>query len=296
MSTTIGITEGLSYGNGDQVITGDSGLPSYYIRSLNGMDYPEGWLGLMITSGQNNLFKLLKTGSIKCSGYNLTSNQYFYILSLTQYDTYPFLSNIYNGTPESRNGITFLGYFKGKLIVELDDFNFTNPGNIILYVDNNTIDYKRYFNYLVADYNLSVGAHVIRINNGTAGYGDTEHIYVSPSVSLDTVLKGNTISVRLYNPINETLSMSNITLTVISSINREYPEIDIKTLPFTSNNTYGYHFYSVPNSLVLGHNASETLNYSLNSTCYPGVTYFYRIAFNTNLGNAIYWPSSECYP
>ena len=159
---------------------------------------PDGWLNLIYTA----------YGSSGMAVNSTSFSKALYGIALLKYLGYLDAQILYNKTipPE----IDFIGYQNGTLLLDLGNLNLTNP-DIELLVDGRGVDYSRYWDFLIAKTNLSIGMHSIymRVDGRTL----SENIAVYPTIISDPYYgyAGN-LSFSISDPYNYSIEISNVSV------------------------------------------------------------------------------------
>ena len=243
---------------------------------------PFGWMGFItgVNSQLNNI-----VGNQTAMGGTKSTMLYrlLYKMTLAQYEGYQLNGFLYDKTiPPSLGQII---YTNNTLLVNLGNLNLTSTPAISLEIDGKEVGYKRYFNWLVADVNLTVGKHEIDVKlSNNALYNN---INVSPYISINNgmpasganqngTLMPSKLSVRLDNTAYNSISIS----AIYGPFSKFGPAIKNETI-----NT---------NDLVLARNSSFTINYTVPDGCQTNEEYIDGLEFNTSYGPAVYWLTGRC--
>ena len=276
---------------------------------------------LAISMDVNGLQKGLMNGYFQCSNpgtpANSTTNttkfsvmQLFYMLSLVQYNGYGTSQILLNQS--FGPSIEFVGYQGNYLIINLGNLNLTSNAPIKAYIDNKSINYSRYFNYLLyQNLTLSPGFHNLVVTIGGNNTSETKlnaQFFVSPFLMLSSTMNESDIRISITNPSSKSIVIHNPELFAnttnpelnasFQDIGYTYSGIDNVSLAAAYNltsitNSTGYNITAkadqIPlNSLAnftLGANKTMALVYVTGQYCTIGQTYTYYLYTNTSVGN-----------
>lgn len=206
-----------------------------------------------------------------------------YRMALTQYEGYELYEFLYNTT--ILPSIDQIVYTNKTMLVNLGNLNLTGTPAISLEIDGRDVAYKRYFNWLVANANLTVGKHEIdvKLSNNTL----YNNIYVSPYISIYQEMTASaTNSNGTHMPAKLSVKLNNTAYNSIS-IYAIYGPFS-KFEPAITNETMD------TNGIVLAKNGSFTINYTVPGGCSINEEYTYELEFNTSYGHAVYWLVGKC--
>ncbi len=188
----------------------------------------------------------------------------FYNLSFDEYQSDMLQQLIYN--KEIQPSIAYVGYSNGAMVVDVDSLNLNSTKRIGFTIDNNSVNYTRYLNFLFARVNLTNGYHFLSLYIGNTTMEST--IFVEP-----------------YMPITITSSSYNLT---ISIFNTTYPDANITDFSVTDEhgNVLTYPNFSL--------DQPTTIRLQTSSSCNAGSSQSYTIDFNTNYGKEQLISSVQC--
>ena len=231
------------------------------------------------------------------------------MLSLIQYNGYGTSQMLYNQS--FGPSIEFIGYQGNYLILNLGNLNLTSNAPIRAYVDNKSIDYSRYFNYLLAqNLTLSQGFHNLKVTIGSNGTSETKlnaQFFVSPFLMLSSTMNESDIQISIANPSSNGIIIHNPELFAnttnpklnasFQNIGYTYAGIGNFSLATAYNvtsitNSTGYKITTNTNQVpvsslgnfTLGANKTIKLVYSTGQYCTIGQTYTYYLHINTSAG------------
>ncbi len=272
---------------GSDVISTSTLVPSKgdVYSSLSGL--PIGWMLLMF--GTNGQFpKIMQSGYLECGNSNRISiGQFFYMLSLNQYEGYSFSQNFYNTSISP--AVDFVGYQGNYLLVNLGNLNLNSPGSIVLNVDGKSVAYTRYYNYLLAgNLSLQPGSHAVNVLiNGVSLENESsnqETLYVSPGLEVYYYrIAGGAFNARIYNPLNSTVTLNRVSLssTPPNGFSGWVPNYGGLSLA-----------YQLP-SVMLSPNETVWLNTTV-ARCSIGQPFSAFLTFNSSLGSGLYIMNGKC--
>ncbi len=302
---------------GNLALTGESQVTKASALGSTGQ-LPLKWLA--ISMGLNGIKKGLTSGYFQCSAPNAPANpttnttrlpfmQLFYMLSLIQYNGYGTSQMLYNQS--FGPSIEFIGYQGNYLIINLGNLNLTSNAPIKAYVDNKSIDYSRYFNYLLAqNMTLPPGFHNLEVTIGSNGTSETKlnaQFFVSPFLMLSSTMNESDIQISIANPSGNSIIIHNPELFAnttnpelnasFQNIGYTYAGIGNFSLAAAYNvtsitNSTGYSITANTNQVpasslgnfTLGANKTIKLVYSTGQYCSIGQTYTYYLHINTSAG------------
>lgn len=243
---------------------------------------PLGWMGTI--AGVNSQLNNIVGNQTATSGTKSTMlYQLLYKMALTQYEGYQLYEFLYNKTiPPSLDQIV---YTNNTVLVNLGNLNLTNTPTISLEIDGKEVGYKRYFNWLVANVNLTVGEHEIDVKLSNNNLYDD--IDVSPYISINNGMPAsvaNQSSTPIPSKLSVRLNNTAYNSMVISEIYGPFSKFG----PAIKNETIN------TNGLTLARNSSFTINYTVPDGCPINEEYIDGLEFNTSYGPAVYWLVSKC--
>lgn len=243
---------------------------------------PFGWLMLMYDS--NLINGVLATGHFQCvNSTNMTVGQFFYLLSLNQYEDYLNAEVLFNKSVGPN--VEFVGYSGSTLVTNLGNLDLNNANNIRLVVDNKTLVYTRYYNFLVSK-NVSLGVGLHTMNVSIRNLTLSRWFYVSPYLAMrSSLFRSGRFYLAIGNLFNGSLSISN--LTVNASSPAFLPLGFSGGAPSITNLTK-------PISLVIPRNRSVNLTFATSFACNIAQSYVYYLSFNSSRGRGFYILESRC--
>ena len=280
---------------------------------------------LVLASRTSALESELSNGNRQCASTNSLTNvttdtgqtnasDLFYSLSLNQ--------NLGASTDYSYYGlnstqlaylkpdISYIGYDYNYTVLDLQFLNLTNPGNITLEIDNRSVGFKRYYNFLVAHQQIPLGKHSVMVNISGINipqkifshinYGVpifnlsyvhllslNSTLYVSPPIGVDPEIIGDELNLSISSDSRQSFTVSNLT-------------VALNPLPGTLqlNQTIGslagpFILSPLPSNESVFHGGT-TLSYTLPYTCVLGQTYGYNLTFDSSLGPGRYTFATRC--
>ena len=269
-------------GGGSGVLTTINKLCEDNLSSLSLTSIPIGWMELAADIN-GPLNKIVGNQTVSHGAGSITLYRYLNSMALTQYEGYQLYQILYNTTiPPS---MTEIVYTNNVMLVNMGNLNLTNTPAIELGISGTKVGYKRYFNWLIVDINLSVGQYNISAVMPTGV--QYEKIYVSPYIRINQYMStpganqnGTSMPAKLSVTLNNT-AYNSITISMVRGPFFEFgPGITNETI-----NT---------NGLVLARGNSFTINYTVPDGCFIGEQYLYYFIFNTSYGSASYLPHGTC--
>ena len=263
----------------------------------------DGWLSLIFT-----------VYGLSGRAVNYTNfSKALYEMALVKYLGYLDAQVLYNKTipPE----IDFIGYQNGTLLLDIGNLNLTNP-EIELLVDGRGVNYLRYWDFLVAKTNLSIGTHSIymRVDNRTL----SGNMAVYPAmISNPTYITAGNFSFSISDPYNYSMEISNVSVSygipslpyllpenltevLLGNATTSYRSLEPisskydKFLGYTttynnitrSNSTaYNYSHYNISgSSFTLNSLDGISFLYGNIPQAYPGALEYLTVKYNTSLG------------
>ena len=240
-----------------------------------------GWMGII--AGANSQLNNVGNQTAIGGTNRAVLYQLLYRMALAQYEGYELYEFLYNTTiPPSIDQIV---YTNKTILVNLGNLNLTGAPAISLEIDGREVAYKRYFNWLVANANLTVGKHGIdvKLSNNTL----YNNIYVSPYISIHQEMTASaTNSNGTHMPSKLSVKLNNTAYNSIS-ISAIYGPFS-KFGPAITNETVN------TNGIVLAKNNSFAINYTAPNGCSINEEYMDELEFNTSYGPAVYWLTGKC--
>ena len=120
---------------------------------------PMDWFALYPKSSHTSYASLLNGSTLSCSNYSINLGQFLYAISFYQYSSYAFSEILYNRSADSN--IFLASYSYNITLINLGNLN--PASSVSMSVDNSTVNYTRYFNFLVSKRHLDNGIHKIRV-------------------------------------------------------------------------------------------------------------------------------------
>ena len=270
------------------IFTSIEGMNNSCVYNNHSMEMVSLPLNLMdlISNLNGKLNYLVKNKTMISNNTNsITLYKLFYSTALTQYESYELYEFLYNRTiPPSLDEII---YTNNTLLVNLGNLNLVNTPNISLEVNGTGLNYKRYFDWIVAtNVSLPIGKHEIEVKVSNTSLSDS--IYVSPYIFINHIATTQVNNNGTYIPAKLNVKM----------FNTVYKSMTINSIrgPFLGYGPAIINKTSYTNGLVLARNSSFSINYTMPDGCYANEGYLYKIEFNTSDGPAIYWLRGSCYP
>ncbi|MDE1824818.1 MAG: hypothetical protein KGH61_02250 [Candidatus Micrarchaeota archaeon] len=282
-----------------------------------------GWLILAFQTG--GLESELSNGNHQCASTNALTNlttytgqsnasNLFYSLSLNQ--------NLGASTDYSYYGInstqvayikpqiSYISYQDNYTVLDLQSLNLTDPGNITLYIDNKSVGFKRYYNFLVSRGQISLGRHRVAVNISGINipqsifshfnYGVpifnlsyvhslslNSTLYISPPMGAFPQIRGNELNLSIFSNSQASFTVSNLTLT----FNPLPGALQFNQSIGSSAGPFIMHPLASNESVFQG---STTLGYILPYACNLGQAYGYNLTFDSSMGPGRYTFADRC--
>ncbi len=227
-----------------------------------------GWLAQAAFADPARL-NYIQNGTADCTqpaapGQNLSIQKLFYLLSFSQYESGMLQQLLYDKSPSLT--IPLEWYSDNSIMFEIGNLNLNSTSRIIVNVDNSTLNYSRYYNFIIARVHLNPGFHSVSLIIGNQTLAST--IFVQPYIPVYISRSNDSFTITLQN---ETFSNVNITDLSISDSSG--------------------HILTYPQFFL---NKKETIYLQALQNCSVGEREQYTIDFNTQYGKEHIVSTIQC--